>query len=227
MNTLAPALVDADAPWAGLELIARGATRVVAVDPDDARHCLKFQLPADQRTRTGPRERMRRAAAALWPRFDDNATELEAYRRLHAVHGEALHAHVARVEGLVDTPWGRALRSWRVLDADGTPSHSLHALLHASPQSAPAPLPDAAHGAIDAFAAWLIARGIPLFDLNAGNLMLVREADAMRIVCIDCKSTRAGKELVPVSRVMPALRRRKILRRIERLKRHLQRSVRP
>ena len=72
--------------------------------------------------------------------------------------------------------------------------------------------------AVDEFEGFLLAHGIPLFDLNAGNFVVVPAGDGIRLVCVDAKSTVSGKELVPVSRWIPWLRRRKVRRRAERLK---------
>lgn len=222
MSAVAPIL---DLPDAGLrpdalQVIARGATRMVVVDPDDPQACLKFELPPCERTRAGLREGSRRLVARVWPRFGDNATELRSYRTLHMRLGDGLHHGIARIDTLVDTDWGRALRCGRVRAADGTPAASLDQLLRAR---------DALDtvsvcAALDAFADWLIAHRIALFDLNAGNLLLVPAADTYRVVCIDCKSVRAGKELVPVSRWIPALGARKIRRRVARLKARIQQA---
>lgn len=205
--------------WHELVLIARGATRVAVVDPVDVDACLKFELDPESRTPASLRERLRRWTGRAFPEFGDNATELAAYRRLHARLGARLHAHIAAVDCAVDTAWGPALRTRRVRHADGSAAESLFQLMgdHALPV-------ERACEAIDVFAGWLIAHRIPLFDLNAGNLLLVRDAVAMRIVCIDCKSTRSSKEIIPVSRWIPALMRRKILRRAQRLKQRLRAS---
>lgn len=221
MNAVAPALdLHTDPRLDALDVIARGATRVVVVDPEDPHACLKFELAARDRTQAGLRESGRRLVARLWPRFCDNATELQAYRSLHARLGDGLHHGIARVDTLTDTGWGRALRCGRVRGADGSPSASLDQLLRSRQ-----PLDSAALcAALDRFGHWLVEHRIALFDLNAGNLLMVRDLDGYRVVCIDCKSVRAGKELVPVSRWIPALGARKIHRRLGRLKARITRS---
>ena len=75
------------------------------------------------------------------------------------------------------------------------------------------------------FEAFLLARGIPLFDLNAGNFVVVPAGAGARLVCVDAKSTVAGKELVPVSRWIPWLRRRKVRRRAERLRQRIRSAI--
>ena len=203
--------------WAGLEILARGATRLCARDPADPRHCLKFELPPDARPAAGLRARLRRWLGRQLPRFGENATELRAWRRLRRRHGAALDGRFAACVDLVDTRWGRALRCECVLLDDGTPARSLHHWLSRERPASPAPL----RAALDAFEAYLLARDIPLFDLNAGNLVVVPGAGGPRLVCVDAKSTVSGKELVPLSRWVPVLRRRKIARRAARLRERL------
>lgn len=115
------------------------------------------------------------------------------------------------------TPHGLALRQRCVTDADGRPAPSLFALL-----AAPSPFdPERLCEAVAAFERWLIEHRVPLFDLNAGNFVVAGDAAAPRLVCIDSKSLAAGKEIVPLSRLVPALMRRKIARRAERLRRRI------
>lgn len=203
--------------WHGFELIAPGTHRICVRDPDDARYCLKFERPPHERPPAGPRERLRRRLAQRFPRFGDNAAEWRAWRRLHARFGDAIDARFARCTGLVATPHGLALRQRCVTDADGRPAPSLFALL-----AAPSPFdPDRLCEAVAAFERWLIEHRVPLFDLNAGNFVVAGDAAAPRLVCIDSKSLAAGKEIVPLSRLVPALMRRKIARRAERLRRRI------
>ena len=78
---------------------------------------------------------------------------------------------------------------------------------------------------MDDFERCLLDRGIPLFDLNAGNFVVVPAGAGVRLVCVDAKSTVSGKELVPISRWIPWLRRRKIRRRAERLRQRIRTSL--
>ena len=78
---------------------------------------------------------------------------------------------------------------------------------------------------MDDFEAFLLAHGIPLFDLNAGNFVVVPSGAGVRLVCVDAKSTVSGKEPVPLSRWIPALRRRKVRRRAERLRQRIRSGI--
>lgn len=205
--------------WEGLEVLARGANRLCARDPVDPAACLKFELPATERTRAGLRARLRRWYGWRFPSRGDNGTELRAWQRLVRRHGgsrgAALEAHFAACHGIVETRWGRALRCECIRLPDGTPAPSLHRLLSGAPLG---PRREPLLQALDAFEGFLLDRGIPLFDLNAGNLVVVPDGGGLRLVCVDAKSTVSGKELLPVSRWIPWLRRGKVRRRAARLR---------
>ncbi|MFT3762596.1 MAG: YrbL family protein [Pseudoxanthomonas sp.] len=212
-------MIPSDDPrWAGLRVIAHGANRLCAIDPDDPAHCLKFELPAPARTRVGLRQRLRRALSRRWPRFAENRTELRAWQRLRRRFGHGIEDRFAGCEGIVETPWGEALRCRCVRLPDGRPARSLYAHLFDGAPEFPA---DALCAAVEDFERFLVERGIPLFDLNAGNFAVVPAADGVRLVCVDAKSTLAGKEILPLSRWLPWLRRRKTARRAQRLRQRI------
>lgn len=204
--------------WEGLEVLARGANRLCARDPMNPAHCLKFELPGPERTRAGIRARIRRWLGRRFPSRGDNGVELRAWQRLQRLHGDALEGRFAASHAVVPTRWGPALRCDCVLLDDGTPAPSLHRTLFGGSGAALAPRLLAA---VDDFEGFLLARGIPLFDLNAGNFVVVPTDTGVRLVCVDAKSTVSGKEIIPVSRWIPWLRRRKVRRRAERLRRRI------
>lgn len=200
--------------WHGMRLIAEGAHRRCVLDPGDPGACLKFERPLHERPPAGVRERVRRWVGHRFAYFGDNSTEWRAYRHLRARHGAEVEERFAACLGLIDTPHGRALRQRLVSAPDGTPAPSLYRLLtHASPWPV-----DALCAAVDEFERWLLDRAVPLFDLNAGNFVVIERDGRLRLVCIDSKSLLAGKEILPVSRWSDALLRRKVSRRAERLR---------
>lgn len=203
--------------WHDLEIISRGANRLCARDPQDPAHCLKFELPPSERTRVGLRQRMRRWLGRHFPRFGENRTELRAYRQLRARLANRTDGHLAACHGLVETAHGPALRCDCVLLADGGPARSLYRHLFEGPRH-PA---DELCAAVDAFEAWLLENDVPLFDLNAGNFVVVPRDDALALVCIDAKSVLSGKEILPFSRWSRRLMRRKIRRRAQRLRQRI------
>lgn len=202
------------ARWNGMAVVATGAHRICVRDPADPRCVLKFERPPHERPAAGLRARLRYAIAHRLPQRGDNAAEWRAWRLLHARFGDAIDRRFARCHGLVDTPFGRALRQDCVHDATGEPAPSLFRLLGTR---APYP-PDVLCRAVEEFEQWLLGGAVPLFDLNAGNFVVVSGQAGVRLVCIDAKSVVAGRELVPVSRWLPALMRRKIARRAARLR---------
>lgn len=219
---MTPALEPDHDGWPGLEIIARGANRMCGRDPARPGACLKFELPADQRTRVGLRQRLRRWLGRRFAALGDNRTELRAWLGLRERLGARLDGRIAASHGIVATAWGPALHCDCVCLADGTPAPSLYRLLFEEPRYPAQSL----CAAVDAFEAWLLAHDVPLFDLNAGNLVVVPDGDQspdgpLRLVCVDAKSVVADKEIVPLSRWSRRLRRRKIARRAQRLRQRI------
>lgn len=208
--------------WHGMAMIGRGANRVCVQAPGDPTRCLKYLLPAAQRSAASPRQRLRRALAAHWPYWDENHLELRAWRQLHQRLGEAeLRGRIAACHGLVATPQGQALACERILGHDGTDAPSLYQLLSGSPRHAA----EALCAAVDEFEHWLLRHRVPLFDLNSGNLVVVERDGRPRLVCVDAKSVLANKEILPVSRWSERLLRRKLPRRAARLRERIRRAL--
>lgn len=222
--------------WEGLDVLARGANRLCARDPVNPRHCLKFELPGPERTQAGLRARIRRWYGRRFPSRGDNGVELRAWQCLQRRHGDALEGRFAACHGIVDSRWGRALRCDCILLDDGTPAPSLYRVMFGEPIPCRSGVSRDAFGdrsrltpllqeAVTDFEAFLLARGIPLFDLNAGNFVVVPTDTGVRLVCVDAKSTVSGKELVPISRWIPWLRRHKVRRRAERLRQRIRSGI--
>jgi len=207
---------DAD-QWQGLELISRGAHRVCARDPDHPGLCLKFELPPAERTRVGARQTLRRWLALRFPDMGDNRTELRAYRKLRARLGSRSDGKLTVCHDVVATPRGDALCCDCVLLADGTPASSLYRHVFVDPRYSAETL----CAAVDVFEQWLLDNEIPLFDLNAGNFVVVPKAQGVALVCIDVKSVVGGKEILPFSRWSKRLMRNKIARRAQRLRQRI------
>jgi hypothetical protein len=208
--------------WQGLEIISRGANRLCARDPRDPVHCLKFELPPAERTRVGMRQSARRWLARLFPRLGENETELRAYRKLRARLGAGTEGRLAACHGLVDMLQGTALRCDCVLLEDGSPARSLYHHLFADSRYPAARL----CAAVDDFEAWLLDNDIPLFDLNAGNFVVVPYAGRIELICVDTKSVVSGKEILPFSRWSRRLMRRKVARRAQRLRERIRTALR-
>ena len=197
-----------------MALISRGANRVCVRDPHDRLRCLKYELPASERTRVGLRQRLRRWLGAHVPRFAENRTELRAYRRLQARLGNALDGKIVACHGLVSSPFGAALQCDCVLLDDGRVARSLYAhLFEATDHDA-----EVLCAAVDRMEAWLLHNHVPLFDLNAGNFVVTCRNGHVELLCVDAKSVIAGKEILPFSRWSRALMHRKLRRRAQRLR---------
>lgn len=203
--------------WQGLEVISRGANRLCARDPRDPAHCLKFELPPAERTKVGLRQSLRRWLGRRIPRFGENRTELRAYNKLRARLADRTDGYLAACHGLVETANGPALRCDCVLLADRSPALSLYRHLFEGPPYPAGKL----CAAVDTFEAWLLENDVPLFDLNAGNFVVVARGNALALVCIDTKSALSGKEILPFSRWSRRLMQGKIRRRAQRLRQRI------
>lgn len=207
------------------EELGRGANRSVHALADDPSRCVKVALPRDERGIAGRTGALRRAWRALRHRRDANRDEWTAWHQLHARLGDALARVAAPCLALEDGPEGTRLWCARLRNADGTPARSLNAVL-----AAPGGI-DAASVivALDRLEADLLALDIPLTDLNGGNLMLVAgapgEPPALR--CVDLKSVVAPKGALPFVHRIPALWRRKVARRAERLRQRIRATLAP
>lgn len=203
--------------WRGLQVLARGSNRLCAIDPASPGFCLKFELPEDLRLSAGTRQKVRRWLATRLPSLGDNHAEARAWRQLRTRLGTATDGVLARVYDLESTRWGPALRCECPRLDDGSPARSLyHHLFQDRRYRAPALC-----AAVDRFEQWLLLHEVPLFDLNSGNFVVVPRGDGLHLVCVDVKSVVHGKELVPVSRWIGPLRRRKIRRRAARLRQRI------
>ncbi len=209
-------------------LLAIGANRICVIDLEDPRFCLKYERPLHERTGVGGRQAMRRRIGLWFPALGDNRSELRAYRRLQRRLGEAIDGVFAACHGIIDTPSGPALRCDCVRDADGAPAPSLYRCLFGEDANDRRYDADALCAAVDRIEAWLLLHRVPLFDLNSGNFAVVEtppkaNGDIARLdlICIDLKSLVSGKELLPISRWVPALMRRKIQRRMQRLRQRI------
>lgn len=197
-----------------MDIISRGANRLCVRDPDDASRCLKFELASQERTEVGPRQRLRRWLAGRFPGLGENRTELRAYRQLRMRVGESVQDHLAACHGIIGTSHGSALQCDCILAAGGSPAPSLYQCIFGQRQHGA----DALCEAVDAFESWLIRNDVPLFDLNAGNFVVLQHGNGLRLVCVDAKSVLSGKEILPFSRWSRRLMHRKVARRAERLR---------
>jgi hypothetical protein len=208
--------------------LALGANRICVIDPENPRFCLKYERPLHERTRVGGRQALRRRIGLWLPALGDNRSELRAYRYLQRRLGGAIDGVFAACHAIVDTPSGSALRCDCVRDADGAPAPSLYRCLFGDGENDRRYDADTLCAAVDRFEAWLLLHRVPLFDLNSGNFAVVEtplkaHGDVARLdlICIDLKSLVSGKEILPISRWVPALLRRKIQRRAQRLRQRI------
>ena len=201
--------------WNGYRVVAKGAFRICLESPDDPNLLLKFSMN-DPRT-PSLRARVRRWWARRAPHRLENAIEWRAWETFIKPLPSAHQQHFARCVGLIDTDIGRALVVERVCHWDGKAAPSLmEVMAHRGPYA-----PRELCLIVDALVAVLRQHRIPLFDINPQNLVVCEQPEGLRLVCIDLKSALISKELLPISRMVPMLREKKLLRRAERLRRRI------
>ncbi len=201
------AAASIEARHAPLQELGRSANRVCMLAADNPAHCLKYRLPG--------------------AKLDANRIEWKAWQWLRQrVGADELQDRFARVIGPERTVHGEALRCAVIRDRDGGIARSLYVHLYdadfATPHSAAALCV-----AVADFERFLLQRKLPLFDLNAGNFVVVDEGDGPRLVCVDAKSLCVSKEILPLSRWIAPLGKRKLRRRAARLRARIGSALAP
>lgn len=208
--------------WNHMTVIGRSADRVCVIDRRDTRHCLKFMLPPGQRARAGLRRRMQRWRAGRAPQRDENHAELRAWLQLSArLSPQDLQPHLATVLGMYRTAYGQALCCERVTLPDGAPAPSLSALLLGASNYPAAPL----CAAVDQFEQWLLKHRIPLFDVHAGNLLVVGDEPGPRLVCVDVRPLARVGRIARMPGWFGATARRRIRRWAQRLRQQIRAAL--
>ena len=213
--------------YAMQDVIGKGANRICVRDAHDPSVCLKIDLPQHERRVKNLRQKIRRELSRRFVRFNENYIEWQAYQHLVQRLGQqTLDPYMARCLSLEQAEHWLILYCELVTNAQGEVARSLYDHMQRSPSQLD---PDQVCQALDQFQAWLIQHDIPLFDLNAGNLVVQSDANGLQLKCIDVKSVLNAKEIIPISYWSKALMHKKIKRRIGRLKdlvrQHIQKTT--
>lgn len=198
------------------ELLGSGANRYCVISPRDKSICLKIDLPASQRQVKNWRQALQRFLSQHVTRFNENYIEWIAYQKLKQRINEAeLVRFIAPCLELKNNNDKQQILSCQLIrNADGSIAQSLdHHLKNGIILDL-----SKLNQAIDELKDWLLKNNIPLFDLNSGNLVVQYDADKIRLICIDIKSTYKSKEIIPISYWSKKMMHKKIQRRAERLK---------
>ncbi|ESR22825.1 YrbL family protein [Lutibaculum baratangense] len=190
------------------DLISSGAFRSCYRHPEDPKLCVKIARPRAAAGRAGHLDRLfrRRMAGA-------NERECREYGRLSSA-GVPLSRYFPAVHGFVETDLGRGLCLDLVEGSDGQGPLSLTDIM------AGRIWPDLdAEFVLDEvrqFGRFCERYGILASCDEPSNIGFVREGAGFRLVAYDLK-LRPNKELIPISTLFLAQRRRKIARRFDRL----------
>lgn len=208
--------------YAPAQIIGKGANRICVRDVEDPNVCLKIDLPKHERSVKNLRQRIRRELSDRFTIFNENYIEWQAYQALVTRLGQStLDHHMARCLSFEQVNQGLMLRCELVQSVNGHVAKSLFYYM----QHQEGIDPDLLCAALEEFQIWLIQYNIPLFDLNAGNLVVQHTAQGLKLKCIDVKSVLRSKEIIPVSYWSKQLMHKKIKRRITRLKVLVQRNI--
>lgn len=198
--------------WHDYNVIARGANRICVAHSNDPALCIKFDLDAQQ-AKGGLANTLRRRWAHWLPANSFAEQELRQFQALKRRAGSAVTQFFAEPLEVIESDQGKGLVCRRVLNSDATPAQPIH---HYYDHENTLKLSDMVH-AIEHFGNFLTRYDIPLFDLNAGNLLVQQTHNGLQMVCVDIKSLGKSKEIIPLSAWIRPLRQQKIKRRIERL----------
>ncbi len=198
--------------WNNFTVIARGANRICVEHPDNPKLCIKFDLESEH-AKGGLTNRLRRQWARWVPNNSFAEQEHRRFNTLKSRIGSAATEFFTEVVGIVDTQYGKGLVCRRALNSDGTSAQPIHHYYtHENDISL-----DQLVAAIESFGNCLLQHDIPLFDLNAGNLMVLKNRGNITIICVDIKSLGVSKEIIPLSVWFRVFRQKKLTRRIDRL----------
>lgn len=204
-----------DVQYATQDIIGQGANRVCVKDPLHANQCLKIDLPKHARSAKNLRQKIRRVLSDQFVFLNENYIEWHAHQRLlKRLDARVLAHYIAPCLNLEQRGQTWVLSCELVRSDNGDIAQSIYQYIQQQKSLNQTQL----FAALDCFEAWLIQHNIPLFDLNAGNLVVQHCADTLHIKCIDIKSTLRSKEIIPLSYWSKAMMHRKIKRRMARLK---------
>lgn len=186
---------------------AEGDNRLCFVHPENNRLCLKVLKPGslDRHYRTAKWHKRIRGRHAL----DDNLREADAYQQRAIAQGpERVWDHLARWYGQAETDLGAANVTELVGPEPGQPGPTLERVLRERGLTRPV------QAALDELGLWLRDTGILTRNLLPHNLVAVERNTGMKLVIIDGLGAPLAARMMSLS---PALRRRYIDRRIQRM----------
>lgn len=198
--------------WHDYNVIARGANRICVAHHKDPALCIKFDLDAQQ-AKGGFANTLRRCWARWLPANSFAEQELRQFQALKRRAGPAVTQFFAEPLEVIESDQGKGLVCRRVLNSDATPAQPIHYYYAHESTLALSEMVQA----IERFGDFLRRFDVPLFDLNAGNLLVQQTNSGLQMVCVDIKSLGKSKEIIPLSTWFKPLRQQKISRRIERL----------
>lgn len=185
-----------------------GGNRLCFVHPQDPRRCIKVlrpeRSPAQRRRSRGFPKNLKPLSA-----FDENAQEIQVYRRIARHIGGAAYMHIPRFFGVMETNFGPGVCSELIRDDDGGISITLKQYLWMHGRTAEI------ESVLERFRAGWQALGMPSRHLLLHNILVeCREQQPHRLVVIDGLG---WPGLVSTAYWIPPLARMKAAKRLRNL----------
>lgn len=200
-------------PLSKKEPFAVGGRRACYFHPDDPNRCIKVALsdkqPEQLRSEDPWWKRLRPASY-----YDENELDIRIYARLEAKLGALAGVHFPNVYGLVKTDLGQGLETELIRDTDGRVSLSGKEYTMLNGRS------DASEYAIQQLSDFLVQHLLLFRDPFPHNIAMQEQPDgSLRVIIIDGLSRKTF--------LSPSFRKaseKRILRKVERLKKGLKRA---
>ena len=195
------------------ETIGTGGSRLCYAYPGDPSKCVKICRPDHLLKKQTLRRRLKFWIARKIPLFNLNWHEYIVWKR-YAQHDQipGFRDFLPLFHDLVKTPLGLALVMECVRDDNGSISESLKTWY---PKASGADR-EIAMAQCEHLRELVLTNTLPCFDWGPQNLLVQYQNGKFQLKLIDFEGALGNNESIPVSTIIPALKRAKINRRITR-----------
>jgi len=187
--------------------------------PDNPDRCIKIDKPWNEGTFNSRRARIKKALMPWLASISCNGEEARFYWTKARMFGAAIYRHAPRCYGITMTNQGPGLVFERVRDLGGNYSDRLDSYLMKNPDKSEHLLL-----LLDELFAFFQEMDLIPFCINSANLLVKQDSiDGDRLVVIDWKSEHKPNDDLPFTTIFPFLTWRKMTRKVQDLKRQIQR----
>jgi hypothetical protein len=202
----------ADLNLQGIPPISMGGTRICYPHPEDPRKCIKVYRSGQLIGKKTIRRRLRVWLANRFPALNTNWHEYRFWQKYLQNGTNPLSTFFPKFYELVQTDNGIGLILEFIQDEQGQACKNLIEWYPtASPHERAQALQQIKH-LTDA----IIEQKLPCYDWGPGNFLVQTSGNRLQLKLIDFEGSMGNNEFIPISTLIPALRRSKIRRRIQR-----------